>query len=309
MGKAEYCEIVINDPTVEDVHCSLLCTVSGVWVTEIGRTGKTDINRAVMGRGETLLSEHDVIRIGGTLLIACGDGADQRPYMVVRDVYETVQTAPDYHASKHQAAEALNVKPTTYYRWLDTHKFKSAAIVATMVIGIGWMSFGSGGDGESSSNSTRLPAAGIPAPSSPAAMPSASAPSLDVSGDRVDDGPATESPSSGLEEMPERAVQAEPAIDKRPEDLDEGEGGKESKRARAVKAKPKARHRARKRAASVEVVDKDQDEDEDKGEVMDKNEAEDEETPAKVSEPREGVYTQSPPRSRVYTQPPLEGEP
>lgn len=165
LGKAKYCDIVINDPTIKDVHCTLVCSPEGVRVSAYSADGETWVNEVKLGNGDVVLQLHDVIRLGSTLLNACGETSDERPHMVVRDLYETVQKARYYHPSRLRAAEAINVPESTYRRWLAIHKFK-AAVVAGVVIGAGWMAF-TGQPADTDISSTIVPAAGtlsLPAP-------------------------------------------------------------------------------------------------------------------------------------------------
>ena len=136
LGRARDCDITIRDRRVAKVHCFLLQTPRGVEVMACG-SARSWINKVALGSGTTLLKPSNVLRVGNTRLVACGDSLGEAPEMVVRNLHELIQSAESYHETRNHAAEMLGIPSSTFYRWLEKNSFKIAASLALLLLVLG----------------------------------------------------------------------------------------------------------------------------------------------------------------------------
>lgn len=166
VGSGAHNDIVVPDKRVTDTHCLLYVTRECIEVSDFGHPGETLVNEAPITTGSVILDKGSVLTLGsedGVMLWARGCDPGEQPDMVVANLYELIQEAPNYHGTRSKAAKALQVKPATFYRWLKDHKFKLAPLIALLSVVGGAMALRADDRTATPTRATSPAAIGVPA--------------------------------------------------------------------------------------------------------------------------------------------------
>ena len=124
IGRASFCDIVLNDDTVSKVHCTLLCNDRGVGVRDDSSHNRTLVNRVPLRNGEADLVPGNLLEVGDIRFVACDEsGEAQDPDIVAPNLDRFTTEAVDIHGSETKAATALGAAPSTFIRWLRNRPF------------------------------------------------------------------------------------------------------------------------------------------------------------------------------------------
>ncbi len=167
VGTSRSCEIVVKDERGMrgKVHCFLLC--DGDKVTVRHHHAKPMINNVAVVDGAEL-RQGNVLIVGKTWFVACGENLDQKPDITAPDIADYVHQAFAYHGSYAKAGKAIKIEARTFENWVKVKYAASAAVLCLGLAAGGWYWGMRETSGPLSSPESPLPAASaIQRPESP----------------------------------------------------------------------------------------------------------------------------------------------
>ena len=129
----DLCDIVLDepeleDPTVNDRHCSILFTPDKrVFCRHSGGKNRTKVNRTRLHKGTMELSPDDVLGLGAVKLVALNSAGlaeiDHQPKTTATTPKDYFRRAMAAHADDSKAARALRTSRSTLLYWLTRGRY------------------------------------------------------------------------------------------------------------------------------------------------------------------------------------------
>ena len=119
IGRGSHCDIVVADKHVSEEHCLILCTDRSVIIRDDESYNLTLVNSVPLHGSEAHLVPGSLIEIGTTRFVACdASGVAQLALFTTNNLHDHASEAADVYGSETKAAEALDVPPRSFSRWL-----------------------------------------------------------------------------------------------------------------------------------------------------------------------------------------------